>query len=426
MLALLLAFGAPTALARRGPASQETHPYPLSRVEVKGLRLVPRARVLAIAGLRPGTIVTARDVRAATARLVASGLFASAAHRYLVEGHGLVVIFVLEEASWTTPVVFDNFVGYRDDELSAAVSAQLPLFRGSAPDQPAVLERIAGALRTLVALRHPSAAVTYVTATASARLPRRFRFRLELPSGTFPVCRVAVTGLPADAEPAAAERARALVGTEYSRDFVSEFAERSLVPVAQRGGHYLARIASASAEAAEGCDGVRVTIAVERGEACTWGSIRWVGADASDAEALARLLRVRSGELAEAELLQQTIDAGVAWYRDRGYLSAQVSPVVEVDGAGSALNCSLSVTAGERFRMGRLELAGLEDDLLSRIRAMWTLAAGDFYDGGYARRFTAQIRRAEAAALVGRTKIVISERADASTARVDVVLEFSR
>ncbi len=437
-LALLSANGVPvaasappahaTTLAKAAP-QESTRPYPLARVEFTGLRLVPRARALAIAGLRTNTTVTARDVEAATARLADSGLFASASHRYRMEGYSLVVIFVLEEAAWDTPVVFDNFVGYRDEELTAALAARFPVFKGNAPDQPAVLNRIAATLKGVVGSRHPSANVSYVTAGASSRLPRHYRFRMELPGRTFPICCVAIAGLSGDGQIAAADKARSLVGTDYSRDFVGEFAERTVRPVAQRGGHYLARIVSSTLNASqdEACPGgADVTITIETGRSYTWGTVGWAGASAARPEDLSAVQRMRPGEPAEAERLQQTIDAAVRWYHDRGYMTVQVSPVTAVYEDRASVDCDMSVDEGARFRFGRLELSGLDAEALARIRDRWSLAAGEFYDGEYTRRFVAQVRDAEASALAGRTSITIRERPDATAVRVDVTLEFAK
>jgi hypothetical protein len=386
--------------------------------------------VLGIVGLKANATVTQRDVEAATSRLIDSGLFASASHRYRMEGYSLVVTFVLEEASWTTPVVFDNFIGYRDEDLAAAISARFPVFQGNAPDQPVILDRIAAVLKRLVAGRHPSASVAYVTAGASASLPRHFRFQLELPGRTFPICRVAIAGLSGDDQQVAGDKARSLAGADYSRDFVAEFARRNIIPVAQRGGHYLARVTSSSAApaaATEGCPaGVDIAVSVEQGAAYTWGAIGWAGAPAAAAEDLARLQRLKTGEAAEAHRLQETIDAAARWYHDRGYLTAQVSPVTSIDDDRATIGCTLSVDEGVRFRFGRLEIAGLEDDVVARIRERWTLGAGQFYDGEYTRQFTAHVREAERESLAGRTNITIRERPDATTTRVDLVLEFAK
>jgi hypothetical protein len=344
-----------------------------------------------------------------------------------MEGYGLVVTFVLEEASWSTPVVFDNFVGYTDGELAAALTAKFPIFEGSAPNLPSVLDRMAAALAQVVRPRHPAASVACMTATGPGPA-QRLRFRVELPGRTFPICRVTVNGV-ADG-PAAAERVRALVGADCSRTFVEAFADCSLVPVAQAGGHHFARVTSTSvaqtADDGRCTGGVDVVIAVQPGAVYTWGRVAWVGVAVERRDDVARLQRIRDGDPAEAQRLQETMDAATKWYRSRGHMSVRVTPIVAVDEARLVVGCDLSVAEGPRFRFGNLEIAGLEPELAARVRDRWTLAPGQFYDGDYTRQFVAQTRETERAALAGRTDVAIRERPDEAGNRVDVVLEFSK
>jgi len=79
--------------------------YQLARIEFTGLRQLSQSRVLAISGLRANTLVTQRDVEAASSRLLDSCLFSSVSHRYRMQGYGLIVTFVLEEAPWNTSLV---------------------------------------------------------------------------------------------------------------------------------------------------------------------------------------------------------------------------------------------------------------------------------------------------------------------------------
>jgi len=196
--------------------------YQLARIEFTGLRQLSQSRVLAISGLRANTLVTQRDVEAASSRLLDSCLFSSVSHRYRMQGYGLIVTFVLEEAPWNTPVVFNNFVGYTDEQLTQSAAAQLPLFQGRAPESPVVLGRIASAVQALVRRRDPGATVTYLLVSDSPVGSRHYRFILETPGRRTSVCAVDVRGLPGDQLAEAREKAASLVGADYSRDFTRQ------------------------------------------------------------------------------------------------------------------------------------------------------------------------------------------------------------
>lgn len=403
--------------------------YQLARLEFTGLHQLSQARVLAISGLRANTLVTQRDVEAASSRLLDSCLFSSVSHHYRMQGYGLIVTFVLEEAAWDTPVLFDNFVGYTDEQLTQAAAAQLPHFEGRAPTSTVVLGRIASALQALVRRRDPGATVTYVPVSDSPAGPRHYRFIMETPSRRTSVCAVDVRGLPGEQLAEARERSAALVGSDYSRDFIRHHAALNVLPMCHRDGRYLARVAAVSlgpAPAAACQGGVGVTIDMEPGARYAWSRLEWSGATLVTADDLGRSVGVVGGDAADIDRLNNGLAALTTKYHRLGYLAAQLVASGVVDEATRTVACRVHAVEGPRFRFRILELPGLEVDLASRIRSRWTLPAGEFYDGSYARQFVAAIRDAERDALGGRTTITIREKPDTATTTVDLILEFSR
>ncbi|HSK08988.1 MAG TPA: hypothetical protein VK911_05385 [Vicinamibacterales bacterium] len=418
----------PHAMCARTFGQTSLRSYRLARIEFVGLQRVPRARVLALTRLQPDTLVTQRDVEAAAARLLDSLLFSSVSHRYRMAGYSLIVTFVLEESSWTTTFVFDNFIGYTDERLTDAVAASLPLFEGRTADSPAMLGRIATALQVLVRGDQPAATVSYVFVSESRAGPRHYRFTLDVPGRRTPVCGIELAGLPEDQVTEARKKARPLTGTNYSRDFIHQHAVQNILPVCHKDGRYLARVTGLSSPrllSTAACpDGVEVTIHIDPGARYTWSAIAWSGVTGPTAEALSRDLGIAPGEAADIGRLDDRLTALTTAYHDRGYLAARLLPHSAVDEAARTVACRVNVIEGTRYRFKGLEVTGLEPDLASRICGRWTLATGEFYDGAYTRRFLAEIREAERAALAGRTTITVRERPDATTGTVDLVLEF--
>ena len=414
-----------------GSAGQTSlRPYRLGRVEVEGLRQVPRARVLAIAALRESTSVTQSDVEAASARLVDSGLFSSVALRYRMEGYSLVVTFVVEEAEWTTPVVFDNFIGFTDEQLIKAVAASLPPFNGRAAESPLILGKIAAALQTFARGSNPGATVSYISVPESRTAPQRYRFIADIPGRNNRICKVALEGMPDDQASEALAKEASLVGTDYSRDFVFEHAAANALPIAHRDGRYRAKVAGVSARAAvPGGDcggGVEVTIQVAPGLRYTWSSVEWTGAGAVSGAEIARTIRVADGQPADVSLLADGLAALKSLYHRRGYMGVRLLPLETVDEAARTVACKLVVLEGPRFRLRGVEVTGLEPELAARIRGRWALSPGEFYDAAYTRAFVSETRKLEREALAGRTNVTIREKPDAATTSVDLVLEFAR
>lgn len=435
ILAALALLAAPAAGA--GPfssspvAAKQTslRSYQLARIQFTGLKRVPRARAVALTGLRPNTLVTQRDLDAASARLLDSGMFLSIRNQYRMEGYGLVVTFFVEEVEWATPVLFDNFVGYTDEELTRAVEARVPLFEGRAPESQTILGRISAALQELVRKKTPGASVSYVLGSTWRGDLRHYRFSMTAPDRKSPICGVLVEGLGDELLVEAREKTASLLGTEYSRNFVEQHAWRNLLPLCHRDGRYRADLAGVvvrPAVASESCkDGVEVTIRVAPGARYTWSGFAWRGAQLMTPAQLTRILDVEAGAAADEDRLNDGVQAVHAEYRFQGYFAAEVSRACTEDEAHHTVACQMDVTEGPRFRFRNLELTGLDADLVARIRGLWRLAPGEFYEGSYTSRFIAEVRRLEEAALQKRT-IMTRERPDGASKTVDVVIEFGR
>ncbi len=423
-------YGGRLASMAAAPGQTSLRQYRLGRVDVVGLRQVPRARVLAISGLRESTTVTQRDAEAASARLSDSGFFSSVTLQYRMEGYNLVITFVVEEAEWKTPVVFDNFIGYGDEQLIKAVAASLPPFTGSAAQSPVILDKIAAALQALVRAGDPGATVSYISVPESRTAPDRYRFMANIPGRKNRICKVALEGMPEGQVSEALSKAASLVGTDYSRDFVSEHAAANALPIAHRDGRYKAKVTGVTARAAvpggECREGVEVTIQIAPGLRYTWSTVGWTGAGALSGAEVAQTIRIADGQPADVSLLADGLAALKSQYHRKGYMAVQLLPLETVDEAGRTVACQLMIMEGPRFRLRSVEVTGLEAELASRIRSRWTLAPGEFYDGAYAKAFVSETRRLEREALAGRTNVSIREKPDAATSSVDVILEFAR
>jgi len=243
--------------------------YQLRSVEGEGLKRVTPAQLLALSGLRAGSTVGPKDIEAARQRLLQSGFFASVGYRFRNSGYSLVVTFTVEEVAWTTPVVFDNFVDHTDAQVTTAVKRDLPLFDGVVPDQEQVLKTVAASLERLARESKDPGQVTFSLIYDKAQRVQHWRFHLDRASGPLPICSINVTGIPAEFESRIDERKAALVGMDYSRDFLLKHARESFVALLVANGVAHAMVTGVSARRESpraGCEhGVAVTVAIETG-----------------------------------------------------------------------------------------------------------------------------------------------------------------
>lgn len=234
LAALIVGLALAVAIAPSATALATTQDAPweaqLGGIEATGLKHVTSAQLIALSGLKVGQIFGPEDIAAARQRLLKTGLFTSIGYRYRNVGYLLIVIFECKEVAWQTPVVFDNFVERTDAQLVAAVARDVPSFDGLAPDQDAVLARLARALERVAREANDPGTVAYSMVYEKARGVSHWRFHLDRASGPLPMCAIEVSGLPPAADEAVRARAATLVGTDYSRDLLTGVARETLVP----------------------------------------------------------------------------------------------------------------------------------------------------------------------------------------------------
>src|SRR5919205_1547161 len=134
----------------------------IAAIEAEGLQALTTETLIATSGLKIGDTFTVAATDAAAERLLSSGLFKNVGYRTRTVGNNVTITFQLEEAKGQlSPVVFDNFIWFSDDELATAIKREVPSFNGSAPDIGNTNEAIKKALQNLLAERKLPGQVEY-------------------------------------------------------------------------------------------------------------------------------------------------------------------------------------------------------------------------------------------------------------------------
>ena len=134
----------------------------IAKIEIEGLQNLTADTVIATSGLKIGQAFSVEATDAAAERLVSSGLFKRVAYRTRNLAGTVTITFQVEEVKGqSSPVVFDNFIWFSDEELSAAIIREVPSYNGSAPDIGNTNEAIKKALQNLLAERKLSGQVEY-------------------------------------------------------------------------------------------------------------------------------------------------------------------------------------------------------------------------------------------------------------------------
>jgi outer membrane protein assembly factor BamA len=408
-------------------AAVPQYSYYLADVQATGMKRLSAAQVIAMAELKPGRMIEPGDVEAAKARLASTGLFTKVAHRYRQVRYSVTVVFVVEEPAWQAAVLFDNFVGISDADLTRAVAKVVPTFSGVIPEMPQVLERVRRALEAAAKAAGQPGTVSYVLVDDELLQVRRYRFHLARQTGAVPVCAVTLTTQAVALRDEVAATLAPLIGSDYSSDWTARFTMRNGLPVLRRAGYLQARVADVDAHretSAPGCSGARVTIALEAGLQYTWQSPVWNGNKLFSDGELDRLLGMPAGTLADGAKIDRGFEAVADAYRNRGHIGVVVHPVPSFDAAARHVRYAVQVAEGRQFAMGRLEIGGIDGALAGELRQAWELPAGAVFDASYPSRFVGEARSKFRTALAPFKVADIRTKPDEATLRVDVRMEF--
>ena len=149
--------------------------------------------------------------------------------------------------------------------------------------------------------------------------------------------------------------------------------------------------------------------------------IEFSGYKAFPVEKLRELIHQQSGQPANAVQLANDLEGIKKLYGTRGYMAASIQPTPEMDDAQSTVKYLLQFHEGEVYKMGDLEIRGLDSSTTARLVERWKLLASDPYDSSYPQRFLDETRNLLPP---GAWKIAQHESINEKDKTVDVTLRF--
>jgi outer membrane protein assembly factor BamA len=354
----------------------------IARIETEGLQALTAETVIATSGLKIGDTFTVEAIDAAAERLVESGLFKKVAYRTRNAGGNVTVTFQLEEVKGQSSlVVFDNFIWFTDEELTAAIKREVPSFNGSAPDAGNTTEAIKQALQNLLTERKLPGQVEYNLTE------HEHMFRVEGIPMT--VCTLHFPGAQSVPEQKLIEVTRSSMDRQYSRQSANTFPKYGLYPIYRELGHLRASFGSpvAKPESNENCEGVDLTIPVNEGPIYSWATAEWSGNKVLSAQELDAALGMKAGEVANGKKFDKGLNEVKKAYGKHGHIQTDMTPTPEFDDAGTKVTFKIAVNEGPQYRMGTVEFKGFTPVDAALLAEKWTLKSGDVYDQSYAAHF---------------------------------------
>ena len=372
----------------------------LTALKVTGTARYTDKEILAASGLQIGQNAADGDFREAAQRLGDSGLFSDVVYSYSSSGAGVRLEMQLADTdqSKLVPAHFENFVWFTDDELRTALQSRVPLFKQLLPVAGSLPDRVSEALQAMLTEKQFPGRVNYLRESqgesggpVSAIDYRVEELSIRIRGVEFPGASPEHTALLTAA-------ARHLTGAEYGRATLAAVAKFDLLPVYLQRGYLKAAFGPSDARVvpqpsppddAQAAAELQVDaiVPVTPGKVYSTSGVDWKGSSAIATAELAPLLHLPTGQPADAlRLLRDTENVGKL-YRSRGYMTVQIKPDAELDDEKSSVHYALNIVEGDLYKMGELEILGLDTQATARMQAAWALREGQPYNADYPDKF---------------------------------------
>jgi outer membrane protein assembly factor BamA len=128
---------------------------------------------------------------------------------------------------------------------------------------------------------------------------------------------------------------------------------------------------------------VPMVITVEPGAQYRLGRFSLAGSVLMDQTQFLSKAILKPGDVVEEEKLRQTMSMVSSPYVTRGYLRAKITATPEFHRAERTVDYAITVTPGDVYTMGTLQVKDLDPEKTALFLKVWTLGAGAPYDASY-------------------------------------------
>jgi outer membrane protein assembly factor BamA len=392
----------PSAAQRPSPQPAAVVPGKLIALTVSGTTRYTDKEILAASGLRMGQPVADADFKEAVQQLGTSGLFSELSYTYSTSAAGVKLELQLSDtdASKLVPVEFENFVWFTDDELLTALQPRVPLFKRLLPLGGNLAGHVSEALQAILTERNDPGRVDYLREGQDQNGGPLKAIAYRVDEVDIVIHDFEFPGATPERSALLRTAARRAIGGAYARSGLAAVARLDLLPVYLQRGYLKAAFAPSDArvlpQPTPAQDArlepgavvqVDAILRVTPGQIYSTSAVDWKGNAAIPTTELAALFHLPPGEPVDAVRLLDDLKLAVKLYRSRGYMTAQIVPATQFDDDKGTVHYDLKVVEGDLYRMGDLDIAGLDTQATARMVAAWTLRQGQIYNADYLKKY---------------------------------------
>jgi outer membrane protein assembly factor BamA len=397
---------------------------PPKSIRFQGAPQYTQDELLAAAGLKPDSHLTAVEVKAHAKQLNDTGLFAVV--KFSTDKQGLH--FFLTPATQLFPIHLDNLPLKPGKELDSKLRARFPLYHGQLPDSGSINDGVCRAFEEMLAAQ--GAKATVKSALTSGLGPKKITaIDFTITSLAVRIGQIQFSGV----SPAMQAKVNGLIAGQSGNAFDTENSaiglRHALENLYQDQGYAAVQVTVAEidppAVSAQSID-IPFTVAISEGGIYKLGSINYPP-DAlvprADIEKILSKYPTASGRPLDLYLLAVR-DA----YHARGYLDCSVASQPSFNQGAHIVSYSLTVDPGSSYRMGAVQFDGAPDVMAIKLKTAWKLAPGNSFDESYVSTFAARVQKQDKALAKWMQTVITTYdvKPDADAHRVNVVFHFAK
>jgi outer membrane protein insertion porin family len=377
--------------AARALPAQSARQFKLAGVKVIGSTRYQESEIVRAAGLTLAQGITLDALKEAAGRLGTAGAFAEVSYRYQTQGDALTAEFTVKDAAQLLPCSFENFVWFSKEELLNGLSSRVPLFEGRVPLGGTMSDNVSSGL---VAMLEERGIHAQVQSTPLGRVGGPVvGMQFKAVGVTIPVRKIEFTGVQKIDPTLLQEAARPLMDKDFEASYIRGFSNGGIARVYQQQGYLKAQFGDPVPQLMQGDappNSVLVTIPVTEGELYRLKGINWSGESAIPYPGLAKTITVAVGSPVNAVQLEQDVLALPLLFHPKGYIEADVKWKAILDDATHTAAYQIQINQGDLYRLGKVEITGLDEAHVRSLEKLCRLHTGDPYDSGYWNTFLQQ------------------------------------
>jgi len=389
LLALLLGCASLLFAQARKPSSPAS-PSRLLSVKATGSKRYSSDQITAATGLQLGQTVSEDDFKIVSQHLGETGAFNNVAYTFQFSPEGMKLELQVTDSDRFVPARFDNFVWLSDQELLEKLRASIPLFQGQLPVAGNLADQVSDTLQTLAIEHHLKGRADYLRSGPIDGPIEAFDFSIT--GQDIRIRQIEFPGAASAELPALQAAAKKLSGQDYVRTILRVQAEKDFLPVYLERGYLKAAFSDAQPRVAEDSPDetlVDVAFPVSPGLQYKLSEIQLSGYKVFPAEKLREMIHLQAGQPANAVKLDKDVEAIKQLYGSRGYMAARIEATPEMNDTDATVKYLFQFQEGVVYKMGDLEVRGLDSRSTERMVAAWKLREGDTYDSQYPKQFLA-------------------------------------